>query len=58
MNSLLEIYNSQIPLGNMVPLQMHTDRHSECDADDFTGGHSHSEYSEHTDQMWDDGEEE
>lgn len=58
MNSLINTYNSQIPLGNIVSLQLHTDRHSECDLDDYRGEHRHSEYSEHTDQMWSDGEEE
>lgn len=29
MTSLMNTYNSQIPLGNIIPLQMHTDRHSE-----------------------------
>ncbi|MNO07226.1 hypothetical protein D3C81_2293330 [compost metagenome] len=36
----------------------HTDRHSDADSDNYIGGHTHNDYSDHCDQMFDDGEEE
>lgn len=58
MNELLNVYNSQCS-ANVDVWQMHTDRHSDMDLTRVSNGNiSHSEYDHHTDQMWDDGEEE
>lgn len=34
-------------------LSLHTDRHNDADHDDFIGGHTHDDYSDHLDTQYD-----